>query len=68
MILAKSYFCKDFDKCITLYKDFLEQSNSTPSETRRVSEVSYGVRGGIFGQKVEYHYYTKDEYSKISCE
>ena len=40
MILAHSYFHKEFDKCITLYEDFLNHSDSNSSDTRRVSEVS----------------------------
>ena len=35
MILVNSDFFKDFDKCITLYKNFLKKSDSTQSETRR---------------------------------
>ena len=36
MILANRDFCKDFDNSFTLYKDFLNQSNSTASDTGRV--------------------------------
>ena len=46
MILANSDVCKDFDKCFALYKDLLKQFDSTPSETRRVLDVSSGGRGG----------------------
>ena len=53
MILANSDFCKDFDKCVTFYKDFLKESGSTPSETMRVFKVSYVGRGGSGGEKVE---------------
>ena len=68
MILAESNFCKEFYKCVTLYKDLLKQSDSTTSVTRQVSEVSSGRRGGSGSKKVEDRYYLKDKYSKISCE
>ena len=66
MIISNIDFCKDFNKCDTLYKDFLKQFNSTQSETRRVSEVSAGGRGRSGGKNIEDRYYTKDKYSKIS--
>ena len=46
MIITKSIFFKDFDKCVTWYKDFHGKYNSTPSKKRRVSEVSSSGRGG----------------------
>ena len=66
MILENSDFCKDFDKCVTFYKDFLKQYRSTQSETRGVSEFSSGERGRSGGEKVKDCYYTKYEYSNIS--
>ena len=68
MILANSDFCKDFEKCVTLYKELMKQSSSIPSETMRVLEVSSGGRGGSGSKKTEDGYYTKDEHSKLSCE
>ena len=66
MFLAISDFRKDFDKCVTLYKEFLKQSGITPSYTRFVLEFSSGRRGGSGGKKVDYFYYTKNEYIKLS--
>ena len=60
-ILTNSDFCKDFDKCANLYKDFLKHSESIPNETRLVSEVSSGVHGGSGVENVEDRYYTKEE-------
>ena len=54
MILANRDFCKDFDNSFTLYKDFLNQSNSTASDTGRVQEVSSGRRGRSGDKDVEY--------------
>ena len=68
MIIKNSDFCKDFDNSFTLYKDFLNQSNSTASDTGRVQEVSSGRRGGSGGKDVEYRYYTKDKYRNLSRE
>ena len=65
MIITNSGFCKEFDKCVTLYKDFLKHSDSNQSDTRRVLEVSSGRRGVSGVKKVEYCYYTKDKYSKL---
>ena len=48
--------------------DFLNNSNSTPSETIRVLEVSSGRRGGSGDVKVKDRYYTKDDYRKMSGE
>ena len=66
MIIVNSDFCKDFYNFFTLYKDFLKQSDSTPSKTRRVWEVSSGGRGGNGGKRVKKSYYNKDGYSKLS--
>ena len=68
MILFNSDFCKDFEKCATLYKDFMKKSDSNPSETRRVLEVSSSGRHWRGGGKVEELYYTKYKYSKLSRE
>ena len=32
MTLANIDFCRDFDKCVTLYKDLLTQSESTQAK------------------------------------
>ena len=56
IILVNSDFCKDFDKYVTLYKYFLKKYNNTPSETRRVSEVSSGGCGGSGREKVKDRY------------
>ena len=64
----KTLIFKNFDKCVTLYMDFLSHSNSTPSETIRVLEVSSGRRGGSGDVKVKDRYYTKDEYRKMAGE
>ena len=53
MILSNSGFFKDFEKCVTLYKYFLNQYDSTQSETRRVSDVISGRRGVIGGVYVK---------------
>ena len=53
MILNTRYFYKDFDKFVTLYKNFLSQSDSTQSDTRRVSDVISGRRGVIGGVYVK---------------
>ena len=34
MNIANIDFCKEFDKCITLYNDFLKHYSSTQSEIR----------------------------------
>ena len=51
MILTNSDFCKDFDKCVTLFKELFNQSDSTQSETRWVSEASSGRRCGSGNKK-----------------
>ena len=68
MILENSDFQKDFDKCVTLYKGFLKQSNSNPSETRQVLDMSSVGCCGIGRKKGEDRYYTKDKYIKLSRE
>ena len=68
MIIKNSDFCKDFDKCVTFYKNYLNHYNSTPRDTRWVSDISYGRSGGSGGKKVEDHYYTKEKYIKLFCE
>ena len=68
IILGKSDFCKDFDKCVAFYKDFLKQSNSTRSEIRLVLEVSSVRCGGSGGEDIKDCYYTKDDYIKLSCD
>ena len=68
MIIVNCDFCKDFDKCVTLYKDLLKHSDTKPSETRHVSEFSSGRRGESGGKKVQDRYYIKDKYSKLSRE
>ena len=68
MILTNSDFRKEFDNCVTLYKDFLKQYDSTQRETRRFPEVILGRHGGSGGKKVKDCYYIKDEYSKLFCD
>ena len=59
MIIPNSDFCKDFDKCVTLYKALLNQSSITLRETRRVLEVSSSRHGGSGSEKFKDRYYTK---------
>ena len=68
MVLVNSDFHKDFEKYVTLYKDFMNNSDSTPGEKRQVLEVSYGGCGGSGGEKVKYSYYSKEEYRNLSCD
>ena len=60
MILANSDFHKDFENCVTLYKELMKQSGNIPSETMWVLEVSSGGSGGSGSKKTEDGYYTKD--------
>ena len=64
MILANSNVCKGFDNCFTLYNELLKLFNSTPSETRRVLKVIFGVNGGSGGKKSKDHYYTMTSISR----
>ena len=59
MIIVNCDFCKDFDKCVTLYKALLNQSSITLRETRRVLEVSSSRHGGSGSEKFKDRYYTK---------
>ena len=51
MLFVNNYFCKDFDKCVNFYKDFLKHSEITLSDTRRVSELSSSERDGSGSKK-----------------
>ena len=43
IILVNSDFCNDFDKSVTLYKEFLNQSYSTQIESDSAQIESYSI-------------------------
>lgn len=63
-ILGNEDLRSNFEKCVTLYKDFIKQSGSGRSDNRRVAEVrSKGGSGD--NDDVEDRYYSKEEYKKL---
>jgi hypothetical protein len=62
-ILSDQALRSDFDRCVTLFKSFIEQ-NSTSNPTRTIAQVT---RAGSTGD-VEDRYYSPEEYQKLTTE
>ena len=63
-IIQYSKLHRDFDRCVTFYKDFIKQSSGNQSnEARRVAEISSHKKGN---NSVEDWCYSKGEYKKLS--
>jgi tRNA U34 5-carboxymethylaminomethyl modifying GTPase MnmE/TrmE len=57
---------RDFDRCVTLFSDFIKQMESRECESN-ISEVDSTRRCVTFKDtQVEDHYYKKSEYAKLS--
>ena len=65
-IMASANLRNDFDACVTLYKDYIQQmrSSQTPSEVN----ISALGTGGAHQAEVEDRYYTGKEYNALSKE
>ena len=64
-IMSDEKLRNDFDKCVTLYQDYIRQTTKgKPAATVNISELKTGKRK--FDQ-VEDRYYTKDEYNALSA-
>ena len=61
-ILSSAEYRGDFAKCVTLYKDFLQQSDE-PAELK-IAEV--GIEDGGGAEGVTDRYYSKQEYATLS--
>ena len=72
-ILSSDEYRADFDKCVTLYKDFIKQSDGQ-LELKVAAVHSGGDKsdGGGTGKgavrDIADRYYKKDEYKKLSIE
>ena len=64
IIMQDSELGRDFEMCITFYKYFIKRSSGNHGkETSRVGEVGFHSNSNY---DVEYRYYLKEEYKKIS--
>ena len=64
IIMQDSELGRDFEMCITFYKYFIKRSSGNHGkETSRVGEVGLHSNSNY---DVEYRYYLKEEYKKIS--
>ena len=65
--MASATLRQDFDACVTLFKDFLAQSQtSTNVQQHNISEVSTKRPGNDKKGEVEDRYYTSQEYKALT--
>ena len=63
-IVQDSKLHRDFERCVTFYKDFIKQySGNQNNESRRVAEVGSHKKEN---NDVEDRYYSKEKYKKLS--
>jgi len=64
-ILSESELRTNFDRCVTLYQDFIKQSKATENVVN-ISKVQTDKKRGI--KEVQDRYYTPQEYGQLSQE
>jgi len=68
-IMSNAEYRNDFDKCVTLYQDFIRQSDKGKSaSTLTIAEFTKVDGKRKRSGTVEDRYYTKEEYSKLDPE
>ena len=66
-ILANAKVRQDFDKAVSLYKDYIHQEKTNHTPTFQIAALSASVEKP-FNQQVEDQYYTVAEYRRLSEE
>ena len=74
-IISDEFLCTDFDACVNLFEDFIEQHGAThtPGHQQDAQLVSFkGEMKASMGvnkpTQVEDHYYKKEEYDALTLE
>lgn len=68
-ILSDEALRNDFDSCVTLYTDFMKQTEAKASApTRTIAKVNAKRKGAPTTDEVEDRYYSKEEYMSLTAE
>jgi hypothetical protein len=67
-IMSNPALQRDFDRCVTLFSDFIKQTESSIREANISSVIRTNKRVKFDDVRVEDRYYKKSEYAKLSNE